>query len=277
MKVARTITSARRLAGGRPMVLVPTMGALHEGHAALVRKARKLAGSDGFVAVSIFVNPTQFGPKEDFGAYPRTWDADLALCEKNGADGIFHPSVEEVYADDRSITVEESSLSNVLCGASRPGHFRGVCTVVAKLFNILRPDTAVFGEKDWQQLAVIRRMVRDLNFSVKIVGHPTIREKDGLAMSSRNAYLTPEERAVAPGIQQAMKEAAKLATPSEILHAARTKIARIPGGRIDYVELVDAETLQPAANLRRPARLAAAVFLGKARLIDNIGVPPRKS
>ena len=277
MKVARTITSARRLAGGRPMVLVPTMGALHEGHAALVRKARKLAGPDGFVAVSIFVNPTQFGPKEDFGAYPRTWEADLELCEKNGADGIFHPSVEEVYADDRSITVEEASLSNVLCGASRPGHFRGVCTVVAKLFNILRPDTAVFGEKDWQQLAIIRRMVRDLNFPVKIVGHPTIREKDGLAMSSRNAYLTPEERAVAPGIQQAMKEAARLATPSKILHAARTKIARIPGGRIDYVELVDAETLQPAANLRRPARLAAAVFLGKARLIDNIGVPPRKS
>jgi pantoate--beta-alanine ligase len=173
--------------------------------------------------------------------------------------------------------VEESSLSNVLCGASRPGHFRGVCTVVAKLFNILSPDTAVFGEKDWQQLAIIRRMVRDLNFPVKIVGHPTIREKDGLAMSSRNAYLTPEERAVAPGIQQAMKEAAKLAAPSKILHAARTKIARIPGGRIDYVELVDAETLQPAANLRRPARLAAAVFLGKARLIDNIGVPPRKS
>jgi pantoate--beta-alanine ligase len=251
------------------------MGALHEGHAALIRRARRLAGARGTVAVSIFVNPIQFGPKEDLAKYPRPWKNDLALSRTCGADLVFAPSVEEVYASDRSVVVDESSLSAFLCGASRPGHFRGVCTVVTKLFLMLQPDIAVFGEKDWQQLAIIRRMVRDLNFPVRIVGHETVREVDGLAKSSRNAYLTPEERTVAPGIQAALQAAAGKTTAGAIRATARRALEKIPGGRLDYVELVDAETLQPVTNLRRPMRLAAAVFLGKARLIDNIGVSPR--
>jgi pantoate--beta-alanine ligase len=257
------------------LVLVPTMGALHEGHAALIRKARRLAGPEGTVAVSVFVNPIQFGPKEDLARYPRPWKQDLEVCRSCGADLVFAPPVEQVYAPDRSVVVDELSLSTHLCGASRPGHFRGVCTIVAKLFLILQPDMAVFGEKDWQQLAIIRRMVRDLNFPVRIVGHPTVREADGLAKSSRNAYLTPEERAVAPGIPAALRAAAQKNTPAAIRTAARRALEKIPGARLDYVELVDAETLRPVTNLRRPMRLATAVFLGKARLIDNIAVPAR--
>jgi pantoate--beta-alanine ligase len=277
VKIARTLASARSFcrSAARPLVLVPTMGALHEGHAALIRRARRLAGPKGTVAVSIFVNPIQFGPKEDLAKYPRPWKHDLAVSRSCGAGLIFAPSVEEVYAPDRSVVVDELSLSATLCGASRPGHFRGVCTVVAKLFLILQPDMAVFGEKDWQQLAIIRRMVRDLNFPVRIVGQETVREPDGLAKSSRNAYLTPEERAVAPGIYAALQTAAEKKTAAAIRSAARRALERIPGARLDYVELVDAETLQPVTNLRRPMRLATAVFLGKARLIDNIGVPSK--
>lgn len=251
------------------------MGALHAGHAALISRARTLAGKDGAVVVSIFVNPTQFGPKEDFSSYPRQLSVDAALCRSLGADAVFAPSVEEVYAKDRSVFVDEGVLSNVLCGKSRPGHFRGVCTVVAKLFLIVQPDVAIFGEKDWQQLAIIRRMIRDLNLPVKALGHATVREKDGLAMSSRNQYLTPEERAVAPGIQAALKKAAGQKTVAGILKAGRRRIEKIPGARLDYLELVDAETLEPVKNLKKTMRLATAVFLGKARLIDNIGVPKR--
>lgn len=277
MKIARTLASARKFCQSlaHPVVLVPTMGALHEGHAALIRRARKLAGRQGAVVVSIFVNPIQFGPKEDLAKYPRPWKNDLAVSRACGADLIFAPSVEEVYAPDRSVFVDEASLSAHLCGASRPGHFRGVCTVVAKLFLMLQPDMAVFGEKDWQQLAIIRRMVRDLNFPVRIVGHETVREPDGLAKSSRNAYLTAEERAVAPGIQAALRDAAAKKSPAAITTSARRGLETIPGARIDYVELVDTETLEPARNLRRPMRLAAAVFLGKARLIDNIRIESR--
>ncbi len=249
------------------------MGALHRGHGQLIRRARKLAGPEGTVVVSIFVNPTQFGPKEDFAGYPRTLPQDEALCRACGADLIFLPSAAQMYPPDHSVAVEESSLSRFLCGASRPGHFRGVCTVVAKLFQILRPDSAVFGEKDWQQLAIIRRMVRDLDFSVRIVGHPTVRESDGLALSSRNAYLTPEERSVAPAIHAAMQVAALNRSPSAILKTGRRLIGKVPGVRIDYLELVDAETLEPARNRLRRTRLAMAVFLGRARLIDNIGLP----
>ncbi len=251
------------------------MGALHDGHAALIRRARKLAGRKGTVVVSIFVNPIQFGPREDLAKYPRPWKNDLAVSRSCGADLVFAPPVDEVYAPDRSVFVDEDSLSGHLCGASRPGHFRGVCTVVAKLFLMLQPDVAVFGEKDWQQLAIIRRMARDLNFPVRIAGHETVREPDGLAKSSRNAYLNPEERAAAPGIQAALRGAAGKKTAAAVTASARRAIAKIPGARIDYVELVDAETLQPARNLRRPMRLASAVFLGKARLIDNIAVDPR--
>jgi pantoate--beta-alanine ligase len=277
VKIFRSPAAAQRACrvAGRPVVFVPTMGALHAGHEALVRRARRLAGASGTVVVSIFVNPTQFGPKEDLAAYPRPWRQDLALCRSAGADAIFAPEVAAMYHADRSITVEENALSRVLCGQSRPGHFQGVCTVVAKLFHAVLPDVAIFGEKDWQQLAIIRRMVRDLDFPVRIVGHPTVREPDGLAKSSRNAYLTAEERQVAPGIYAALQAASAHRTPAAIMGAARRDIAALPGARIDYIEVVDAETLRPVTTLRRPARLAVAVFLGRARLIDNIPVGPR--
>jgi len=252
------------------------MGALHHGHAALIERARHIAGPKGRVMVSIFVNPTQFGPKEDFSSYPRPWRADLKVCRESGADLVFAPSVEEMYAGDRSVLVDEASLSQYLCGASRPGHFRGVCTVVSKLLMIAQPDEAIFGEKDWQQLAILRRLVRDLNIPIKIVGHPTVRESDGLATSSRNIYLTPEERAVAPGIQAALQQGAARKSVAAIVSTARKLIESIPGARLDYLALVDAETLEPAQKLHRPMRLATAVFLGKARLIDNIAVPPQK-
>ena len=277
MKIAKTVASARAFCqkAARPVVLVPTMGALHHGHGALIKKARRLAGKDGAVAVSIFVNPTQFGPREDFSKYPRRWENDLAVCRSGGVDLLFAPAVGEMYAKDHSVFVDESSLSQHLCGAARPGHFRGVCSVVARLFLILQPDLAVFGEKDWQQLAIIRRMVRDLTFPVRIVGHPTIREADGLAVSSRNAYLLPAERQAAPGIHDALRRAARGATRAAILKEGRRLIGKIPGARLDYLELVDAETLEPAKNRVRPMRLAVAVFLGATRLIDNIAVSTR--
>lgn len=250
------------------------MGALHHGHAELIRKARRLAGKSGSVVVSIFVNPTQFGPKEDFAAYPRPLAADLAVCRDAGADAVFHPDAAAMYASDHSIWVDEDRLSGVLCGRSRPGHFRGVCTVVAKLFLIVQPDSAVFGEKDWQQLAILRRLVRDLNFNVRVVGHPTVRESDGLATSSRNAYLTPDERAAAPGIFRALREAAGGGlTPKAVVKQATALISKIPGARIDYVEAVDAASLQPLTTRKVPGRLLAAVFLGRARLIDNVALP----
>jgi len=251
------------------------MGALHEGHASLIRRARNLAGKKGTVVVSVFVNPTQFGPKEDFSKYPRSWSSDLETCRACEADLVFRPSVDQMYRADHSVFIEESSLSGHLCGASRPGHFRGVCTVVAKLFLIVRPDMAIFGEKDWQQLIIIRRMVRDLDFSVRLIGHPIVREADGLAISSRNAYLTVEERAIAPGIYAALKMAIGAKRVGDILKSGRRMIEEIPGTRIDYLELVDAETLERARSFHRPMRLAVAVFLGRPRLIDNIAVPPR--
>ncbi len=278
MKIAKTIAAARAFVrrAGRPVVLVPTMGALHRGHAALIQRARRLAGTDGCVAVSIFVNPTQFGPGEDFSKYPRPIHADETLCRSAGADLIFRPEVGEMYATDASIIVDEVRLSAGLCGESRPGHFQGVCTVVAKLFLIVQPDIAVFGEKDWQQLAIVRRMVRDLGFPIKIVGHSTIREKDGLAVSSRNAYLTAEERAAAPGFNAALRAAAKKDTPAAVIREAARGIARIPGAKLDYVRLVDSVTLEPARRLDRETTLAAAVFLGRARLIDILQIPARK-
>ncbi|HEY5769164.1 MAG TPA: pantoate--beta-alanine ligase [Terrimicrobium sp.] len=277
MRISESPASARRFCARAesPLVLVPTMGALHAGHAALVCRARKLAGERGNVIVSIFVNPIQFGPNEDFSKYPRSLSQDLEVCRTSGADLVYRPSVEQMYREDRSVFVDEIFVSRRLCGASRPGHFRGVCTVVVKLFLTLRPQVAVFGEKDWQQLAIIRRLVRDLDFSVRIIGHPTIREPDGLAMSSRNNYLTPEERSVAPEIYAALRAAATQRRAGDILRMGRRRIGQIPGARIDYLELVDAETIQPAKDFRRPMRLAVAVFLGKARLIDNIAVPQR--
>lgn len=277
MKIIKSIAAFRKWKKNIPggFVLVPTMGALHKGHIALMLRARKHAGKDGLVGVSIFVNPTQFGPREDYKSYPRTPTQDLAICRKSGVDVVFLPSVEEMYAADRSISVEETSLSHTLCGKARPGHFRGVCTIVAKLFLIMQPTAAIFGEKDWQQLAIIRRMVRDLNFPVRILAHPTVREVDGLAMSSRNTYLTPKERSVAPQIHATLQDAAERDSPAEIVTAARKKIARIPGVRVDYVEAVDAETLTPLLNRKRDGRLAVAVYLGRTRLIDNISIPQK--
>jgi len=276
MKICKTILSLRRTLErlDKPRVFVPTMGALHEGHVALVRRARALAGKDGCVVVSIFVNPTQFGPKEDFSKYPRTFRTDVAQCCAAGADVIFAPSPEEIYRPDASVFVDEMHLALPLCGKSRPGHFRGVCTVVAKLFNIVAPDTAVFGEKDWQQLAIIRRMVRDLDFPVKIVGHPIVREKNGLAKSSRNAYLSDSQRIVAAGIHDALREATRREhSPVRIVALARALIETLPWARIDYIEACDAETLAPLANRRSVGRLLVAVHFAKVRLIDNIALP----
>jgi pantoate--beta-alanine ligase len=249
------------------------MGALHHGHESLIKNARKIAGKKGAVLVSIFVNPTQFGPKEDFQAYPRPLSKDLATCKRAGADAVFLPSAVEMYAADASVTVSESRLSPTLCGRSRAGHFDGVCTIVAKLFLVAQPTHAVFGEKDWQQLAIIRRMARDLNFPVAIESFPTVREKDGLAASSRNAYLTTQERSLAPLIHSAMTKATNLKKPQAILKSCIEAISKIPGARIDYIEAVDACTLDPLLNRKNPGRLAVAVFLGKARLIDNIPLP----
>src|ERR1700726_4992899 len=193
----------------RPVVLVPTMGALHEGHLALVDHAKKLAGRGGFTVATIFVNPTQFGPQEDYRKYPRPFYRDCLLLRKKGCNLIFAPTPSEMYQADASVVVTESQLATLMCGLSRPGHFAGVCTVVAKLFHLVQPDIAVFGEKDFQQLAILRRMVRDLNLAVEIVGHPTVREPDGLALSSRNVLLTAEERLQAPLLQQALCDAEK--------------------------------------------------------------------
>jgi pantoate--beta-alanine ligase len=276
MKMFRTIKSAmdHRPGDGR-RVLVPTMGALHRGHGELIRIAREAAGGSGEVAFSIFVNPLQFAPGGDYEKYPRPEEVDDEFCRNAGVDILFRPSVEEMYATDFSVSVEENSLANTLEGKSRPGHFRGVCTVVAKLFHILAPDAAIFGEKDFQQLAIIRRMVRDLNFPIEIIGAPTVRESDGLACSSRNQYLNAEERRQAPVLQRALQEAQRLVAEAErstaaILDAARKVIATAPLARIDYLEIVNAETLQPAGKAGPGSLIAVAAFFGQTRLIDNL-------
>jgi pantoate--beta-alanine ligase len=265
-------------------VLVPTMGALHRGHLELIRIAREAGGADGEVVVSIFVNPLQFEPGSDFERYPRPQSVDEELCRKAGVDLIYRPTQNEMYAPDRSVFVEETSLGNTLEGKSRPGHFRGVCTVVAKLFNVLEPQAAIFGEKDFQQLAIIRRMVRDLNFPIELIGVPIVRESDGLACSSRNQYLSAEERKQATVLHKALLAARELGgtrfrasgdsprrvPPEEIVARTRTIIEEAPLARIDYVELVDAETLRPLDSLGEKSLLALAVFFGKTRLIDNI-------
>ena len=272
MKIITTIAEAQSCRQKKPRVLVPTMGALHKAHGELIRVAREKAGKDGEVMVSIFVNPLQFEPGSDYERYPRPEQEDEEFCRKLGADLLFRPSMPEMYPDNRSVFVEENSLSNVLEGKSRPGHFRGVCTVVAKLFNILQPDAAVFGEKDFQQLAVIRRMVRDLNYKIDIVAVPTVREEDGLACSSRNAYLNSEERKQAAVLRKALltsRESGKKSA-KDAVDLARKIIGEAPLARVDYVDLVDAGTFQPIEVVRPNSLLALAVFFGKTRLIDNI-------
>ncbi|MGD9611674.1 MAG: pantoate--beta-alanine ligase [Kiritimatiellia bacterium] len=264
-------------AQGRRVGFVPTMGNLHDGHLSLVRIAKQHAD---VVVVSIFVNPAQFGPNEDFAAYPRTFEADRARCEAEGVDLVFYPSVPEMYPEGASVRVTENSLSRTLCGAARPGHFDGVCTVVAKLFNVVLPHVAVFGEKDAQQLRVIRRMVRDLRFPVEIVSGPTAREPDGLARSSRNQYLTPEQRPQAACLRRALDEAERLFAagerdPQKLVAAMRALIAQAPAAKIDYVAIVDDETLQPLTGpIARPALAALAAWVGQPRLIDNAVLRP---
>jgi pantoate--beta-alanine ligase len=266
---------AARREDGKRRVLVPTMGALHQGHGELIRIARAAAGPEGEVAVSIFVNPIQFAPGGDYEKYPRPEKADDEFCREAGVDIVFRPSADEMYPADFSVSVEENSLANTLCGRSRHGHFRGVCTVVAKLFHLLSPDAAVFGEKDFQQLAIIRRMVRDLNFPIEIIGAPTVREADGLACSSRNQYLSAAEREQAPVLQRALQEGRRLAGRGErsakgIVAAARDVIATAPLARIDYLEVVNTETLQPVTDVGPNSLIAVAAFFGQTRLIDNL-------
>ena len=271
MKILTIVAEARAKPRTKRRVLVPTMGALHQAHGELIRVARDAAGEDGEVAVSIFVNPLQFEPGSDYKRYPRPEKADEKFCRDAGVNVLFRPSAEEIYANDRSTFVEETSLSSTLEGKSRPGHFRGVCTVVAKLFNILAPDAAVFGEKDFQQLAVIRRMVRDLNFKIDIIAVPTVREEDGLACSSRNRYLNPEERKQAAVLHKALQTAANAGKKSanDVVALAQRVINEAHLARIDYAEVADAETLKPVEMVGLNSVLLLAVFFGNTRLIDN--------
>jgi pantoate--beta-alanine ligase len=251
------------------------MGALHSGHMALIETAKQQAKH---VVVSIFVNPRQFGPKEDYGSYPRPADADAALLASAKVDLLWMPSVEEMYPSGYATTVSVAGLDKGLCGAKRPGHFDGVATIVSKLFNQVRPDFALFGEKDWQQLAIIRRMTADLNLGVDVIGVPTVREADGLALSSRNAYLTKTERKAAINLPLAMKAAIAAIESGEAINPAlesvKTRLASAGFDVPDYVALAGAEDLKMMKKLDRPARLLVAARLGKARLIDNMAVNP---
>jgi len=276
MQIIETVSamrdwSERERRFGRRIALVPTMGFLHEGHLSLVRDARKRADR---VVVSIFVNPTQFGPEEDFAAYPRDFARDCGLLEQEQIDIAFHPALAAMYPDGAETYVEVEKLSLSLCGAMRPGHFRGVATAVAKLFNIVRPHVAIFGEKDYQQLQVIRRMARDLSMEVEIVGHPIVREPDGLAMSSRNAYLTPDERRAAVCLSRSLCKAERLVKSGEnsaqsLLLLVRAELAKEPLANLEYVKLCDPESLMDVETIDRSALIALAVRFGKARLIDN--------
>jgi pantoate--beta-alanine ligase len=272
--VATTIEMLPPRNATKQRVLVPTMGALHKAHGELIRAAHEKAGENGEVAVSIFVNPLQFEPGSDYEQYPRPEKQDEQFCRAAGVDLLFRPGAAEMYAKDRSVFVQEDALSSLLEGKSRPGHFRGVCTVVSKLFNILQPSTAVFGEKDFQQLAILRRLVRDLNYAIEIVAVPTVRERDGLACSSRNAYLSAEERKQAGVLHKALIAAkdSGIKSAKEIIELVSKTIATAPLARIDYVALVDADTLRPIETVKPNSRAAVAVHFGKTRLIDNIRI-----
>jgi pantoate--beta-alanine ligase len=270
--IRAAVAAARR--EGQLVGLVPTMGALHEGHLSLIRRAR--AECD-FVVVWIFVNPTQFGPHEDLDRYPRDLERDRGLAQEAGADVVFNPTVAEIYPQGHCTWVEVEGLGDGLCGASRPGHFRGVCTVVAKLLNICAPDRAYFGQKDAQQLAIIRRLVRDLNMPVEVVACPTVREADGLAMSSRNAYLTPEQRRQAVVLNQALRAAGQLVAEGErdastLDEAMRAVIVSAPLAEVDYISFVDSADLRPVTAVAGECLIALAVRFGQTRLIDNTTV-----
>lgn len=276
MKIVTTIAEAKEQVKewreqGLTVGLVPSMGYLHEGHASLMKEAKKQMDK---VAVSVFVNPTQFGPDEDYDSYPRDLDHDIAICEEQGADLIFHPSVEEMYGKNYNTYVIMETLGDELCGKSRPIHFKGVCTVVTKLFNILTPDKAFFGQKDAQQLAIIKRMVKDLNMNLEIVGCPIIREEDGLAKSSRNTYLSPEERKAALILSKTIFMGQEMVKQGErdakkLLETMKANIETEPLAKIDYVEVVDGETMQKVDQIEESVLVAMAVYIGNTRLIDN--------
>ena len=264
--------SERMRSAGKTVAFVPTMGFLHKGHLSLIKEGRKLGD---YLVVSIFVNPSQFSPGEDFESYPRNFDKDLKLLQKEGVDVIFSPNEDELYQDGFQTYVELKNLPNHICGISRPIFFRGIATVITKLFNIVRPHIAIFGQKDYQQLAVIRRMVRDLNFDIKIVGYPTVREPDGLAMSSRNSYLTPEQRINALSLYKSLNQSKKLVESGikeakRIIDVAYALIKSHPETTIDYIAICDPETLADMETIDRPALMALAVSIGKTRLIDNM-------
>ena len=281
MRVIESISEMQQAAElwrneGTRIGLVPTMGYLHEGHLALARKARDLAD---IVVVSIFVNPTQFGPGEDYERYPQDMERDVRLLTELGVDITFAPKASEMYSPGYQTYVEVRDLTQPLCGRSRPGHFLGVTTVVSKLFNIVRPHTAVFGEKDYQQLITIKRMVEDLNMAVEVVGHPIVRESDGLAMSSRNTYMTNEQRQTALRLNRSLKEAEQLVAAGErrsevILARVREYLDEGSGLRIDYADLRNPRTLQEVASVEGPTLLAMAAYIGKARLLDNRVLTP---
>ncbi|MEA1926763.1 MAG: pantoate--beta-alanine ligase [Candidatus Auribacterota bacterium] len=259
---------------GRSISCVPTMGFLHEGHLSLIRAARSAAD---ILVVTIFVNPAQFSPTEDLSTYPRDLERDLILCEKEGVDIVFNPGTADIYPEGYSTYIEETDLSNGLCGAARPGHFRGVTTVVSKIFNIVQPDSAFFGRKDYQQLSVIRKMVKDLNIPVRIVGCPIVREEDGLAMSSRNKNLNPEQREEALCLHRALLKAEELFKEGEndatMIRASMEEIVeKEPSTRIDYIEIRDGKTLELTDRVGEGILIALAVFIGKTRLIDNLVV-----
>ena len=275
MQVTTTVEETRKLVKnwkkeGKTIGLVPTMGFLHEGHASLIRRCRE---ENDIVVVSDFVNPTQFGPTEDLEAYPRDFERDSELCESLGADQIFHPEPKDMYHDPHAY-VSIDTLSDTLCGKTRPIHFKGVCTVVSKLFNIVAPDRAYFGQKDAQQLAVIKRMVKDLNVDTEIIGCPIIREEDGLAKSSRNTYLSEDERQAALVLSRSLKIGKQLVEDGEksakaIKDAITAEINKEPLARIDYVDVVDFETITPVDEIKGTTLVAIAVYIGKTRLIDN--------
>jgi len=281
MNICKTIAQARATHetfghGRKTLGLVPTMGALHEGHLSLVREAK--AQCD-VVAVSIFVNPTQFGPNEDFSKYPRTFESDCALLDKEHVDLLFAPSVEEMYPRNAVTYVTVEGLSEKLDGRSRPGHFRGVTTVVAKLFHVVEPDKAFFGQKDAAQCAIIRRMVRDLSLPVEIVVCPIVREPDGLAMSSRNAYLSPQQRKSALVLRRSLLEIEELfkqgeRSPEKLTVAGKKIFSAEPSVRLDYVEIVDPDSLDRVSEISRPALVAVAAYVGPTRLIDNVVLEP---
>ena len=278
MKIIRSPEAMQKEAAalkrkGLSFGLVPTMGALHEGHLSLIMRA---CAENDIVIVSIFVNPAQFGPKEDYLRYPRPFSKDAGMCRGAGVDVIFAPAVKEMYPEGYLTYVEVKNLSDVLCGKSRPGHFRGVATVIAKLFNIVAPGRAYFGLKDYQQVKVIERMAKDLNFPVKIVKCPTVRERSGLAVSSRNSYLSSEQKSMSAAIREALQRASYLIKYSKsknsgkIIKKLKETILKIPGSRIDYIEICDPATLERKKSVKGPVVILCAVWVGKTRLIDNI-------